>query len=59
MDVVRDPSPVAVAARRAAMRRMTAHLETGLLVAVVTGEPEALQDALEAALLTLAAQGAS
>jgi len=30
----------------------------GLLVAVVTGEPEALQDALEAALLTLAAHGA-
>jgi len=33
VDVVRDPSPVAVAARRAAMHRMAAHLEVGLLAA--------------------------
>lgn len=33
VDVVRDPSPVAVAARRAAMRRMAEHLEVGLVAA--------------------------
>lgn len=87
VDVVRDPSPVAVAARRAAMRRMADHLEVGLvaaqrhgvldpgadahrlantflacfegglLVAVSTGEPQALEDSLAAALLVLDGHG--
>lgn len=44
VDVVRDPSPVAVAARRAAMHRMAAHLEVGLLAAQRDGRLDSAAD---------------
>lgn len=44
IDVVRDPSPVAVAARQAAMHRMAAHLEVGLLAAQRDGRLDPAAD---------------
>lgn len=44
VDVVRDPSPVAVAARQAAMHRMAAHVELGLLAAQRDGRLDPAAD---------------